>query len=642
MRSMQQPNILMPKLLGKFGISKTAATDHLRSWSKQGSRAGSATPGAATPSAAAGQNHLYSTAALQEANRNSGVEQEGSAATPTVDSTATNAGATTAGGTSISHQVLATSSTTTPGTSSSSLATSNKQETSAGRATASTSVPLAVTAYGGGGSPTAKAIQELCGLPASIRERYGVPTAGGTTEQSIRGNARQRQMSHGPPGVGRPVPTFGLPQSTFSYRPAVRNSGGGPSSVTAVTPIMSAAANGAVKMTFLQQASGTSSSTAAPATGAASGGIHASGTAVSNGGSTASSAVLSSPAKASSAALASSVTSSSTSVFMPGLPTAPQTGKAALPPTTNSTSGAQQQPETDNLDITGMPMDVLKASAAAAVQHKSPNTTAAAPMVQQQSASSTSASVSGSMMAPATSSLGFRFEFGGGFSAGTGMTSTSGASPALEPQSRGQLAPPTLAQPQLNFQRAKHRTVTPTTAAAQSPALPRPPIPQPGTWSLENIPDLICIDFDDCLACAHLYRDTEDIAAWARENMGGPQRVDYLKFRLRQIRLDKPSVKICILSLNQVERIIPVLKDESVALFECFDQICGSDAPPWGNGKAQRMHVLMRNFQARSGILIDDNSDNIMDAQRNGFHTILERHISYETLCRLYRGDYGQ
>ncbi|CAD7949426.1 unnamed protein product [Amoebophrya sp. A120] len=153
------------------------------------------------------------------------------------------------------------------------------------------------------------------------------------------------------------------------------------------------------------------------------------------------------------------------------------------------------------------------------------------------------------------------------------------------------------------------------------------------------IPDLLCIDFDDCLAMGHLYREEPDPAEWAKNNFGDETRVDYLKFHLRRIRLTKPSIKICVMTLNQTERVVAALKQWEMD--SLFDKVFGSDVPPFNSSKAARMGTLMSNIPgARTGLLIDDSASNIAQAAEYGFATIHAKHITAEVLVRVQTGQY--
>mmetsp|Transcript_5351 Transcript_5351/g.13519 ORF Transcript_5351/g.13519 Transcript_5351/m.13519 type:complete len:855 (+) Transcript_5351:307-2871(+) len=161
---------------------------------------------------------------------------------------------------------------------------------------------------------------------------------------------------------------------------------------------------------------------------------------------------------------------------------------------------------------------------------------------------------------------------------------------------------------------------------------------------LDNIPDLVCIDFDDCLACAHLYRDNPSPAEWAKSNFGSAERVDYIKFHLRKIKLTKKSTLVCVLTLNQTGPVSEALS--AVGLLECFDKVFGSDVPPFESSKAQRMERMLRDVRmmhpdaAGTAVLIDDSVGNCRDAAMAGFSTICQRHITCEALIRVLNGQY--
>eukprot|EP00392_Amoebophrya_sp_AT5.2_P009383 g9411.t1 len=134
---------------------------------------------------------------------------------------------------------------------------------------------------------------------------------------------------------------------------------------------------------------------------------------------------------------------------------------------------------------------------------------------------------------------------------------------------------------------------------------------------LDNIPDLVCIDFDDCLACAHLYRDNPSPAEWAKSNFGSAERTGPVSEAL-----------------------------SAVGLLECFDKVFGSDVPPFESSKAQRMERMLRDVRmmhpdaAGTAVLIDDSVGNCRDAAMAGFSTICQRHITCEALIRVLNGQY--
>jgi FMN phosphatase YigB (HAD superfamily) len=143
--------------------------------------------------------------------------------------------------------------------------------------------------------------------------------------------------------------------------------------------------------------------------------------------------------------------------------------------------------------------------------------------------------------------------------------------------------------------------------------------------------DLICLDFDGCLSLQPLTADSgADIHAYIQSGgMGSSERLAEIRDSLRLLK--ERGKRICVLSLNKTLRIKVLLG--AIGFGDYIEEVYGSDSPPYGATKAQRMLQLTKG--GRSAILFDDSLKHVGDAARAGFGSVLAAPVSGSMLKKI-------